>query len=317
MQKSELVAAIRGAILGLTKLENVVQAMNDDIIHELNSPTTAGTPVLPTAPVGVMTPVVTESPLLPTATTEEKTLDLDDEGTAWDARIHTDTKTQIASRLVKGGKAWRLKKKLGNDFVEQVKAENKALTVAVETPAVSAVPAPAGLPGVPPTLAAINIPPVAAGLPVPAGLPGLPSIPSKPVDEYADQRKACIVHIKLLTDKFGLSWDDCKEIMIKEFDAAQPGEQVTFGSLRGDRYAEALEYFSELVEEYEQVVKCIADIHTLMGAEHKDYCEDGIKKLFEKFHTQVIDGVHYSDITECLADFSGWLDTLTKWKAGQ
>jgi len=315
MQKSELVAAIRGAILGLTKLENVVQAMNDDIIHELNSPTTAGTPVLPTATAGVMTPVVTESPVLPTATTEVKTFDLDDEGTAWDARIHTDTKTQIASKLVKGGKAWRLKKKLDDAFVEQVKAENKALTGTVETPVTPAVSAPTGLPGLPSTPAAVNTPPVAAGLPTPSGLPGLPA--SKPVDEYADQRKACIVHIKLLTDKFGLSWDDCKEIMIKEFDAAQPGEQVTFGSLRGDRYAEALEYFSELVEEYEKVVKCIADIHTLMGAEHKDYCEDGIKKLFEKFHTQVIDGVHYSDVTECLADFSGWLDTLTKWKAGQ
>ena len=295
MQMTEISYAIKGVILALTKLDSVIQSANDAVIHAENAPAATIT----VSPVAVNTTI--------TPTTVDAKAELDDEGVAWNPLIHVDSKTQVASKMVKGGKAWRLKKNVDMALVESIKAQAAGATTATvapinTTPPVANIPS-LSLPGTPAT-------------PVPSTMPGLPVVGGNTPDPSTESRLASIKVIKELLDRFGLSWEDCKEIMVNQFGVAQNGAEVTFGGLKYEQFPKVLEYFTALLTKYEQINSISAQIYEIATPANQPSVDAGLKTLFGNFHTESVDGVHYSAVDECIKVFNDWLTVWKNWAAG-
>lgn len=287
---TDLAHAIKGAILGLTKLENIVQSLNNAVIHETNSPT-----------------VTTDTVATDTNVTASDTVERDDENVAWMQEIHTDSKTQVASKTVKGGKAWRLKKGVDPDLVEKLKAQSIATYNAMTGTDTAPVESkPLGLPSL-----AVKPKPAVTGLP---GL-SLPAV-NKP-DPSVELKIESIKIIKELIDTYGLSWEDCKEIMVDEFKVAQSGAEVTFGGLKFEQFPAVKEYFTDLVNKYRTVDEAMNTIRELATPANKQTVDEGFASLFAAVNTTELGGVHYTDIDACLKSFSEWVEMWRNWANGQ
>lgn len=331
MQKNELAAAITAAITGLnlalTKFDQAVQNFNDSLIHETNdvngpvatalSETTtdiAAGIVETTGDVSATASVVTESPVVEATTAVDGPLD--SEGFPWDSRIHAETKSQVNSKVVRGGKAWRIKRGLDDGVVEAVKAElisqgyGQPEAVSTAAPA----PAPAASPATP-----------AAASPATPGLPGSPATPAAPStpavaaaqesedEKFSAIRKVTIANMNALTQVFGLSLDDIKEIMVTEFEAAQNDDQVVFGSVPYDKYQSLFEFFDNLVKNYSTIKEAIDTIYNLAGAANKPTVDSGLSTLFGNFNTTEIGGIHYSAVNDAVTQFTNWLTEWQEW----
>ena len=270
MKMKDLSIAIHGAILALSKLDKVLQEYNDEVITDGNS--TAAS-----EPIGV-----------PTVDVETATGELDGEGRPWTKGIHAGTKGQVASKNVKGVKAWRLAKGL-----DKAKAEEFYATYPIN---VDAAPT-AALPGTP--TAALPGTPTAA-------LPGAPTVD---VDIFIRTEISTV--LKSLIDNFGLTWDDLKELLVSEFDATQNGNEVTLGSLKTEQYKPLLARVTELETAYKSCKSIIEQIYTIATPANKAFVDTNILPYFQHFNTTELGGVHFSNVIE----LSGMLDTwLTQWK---
>ena len=125
--------------------------------------------------------------------------------------------------------------------------------------------------------------------------------------------KKCIVVIKKLIDDYGLSWDDCKEIMVEEFSVAQSGVEVTFGGLKHEQFDLALKYFTDLYDKYESVKQVVATITSIAGDANAANVAAGTVTIFKGFNTETLDGVYYGDIDKCKESFDAWLVTWQAW----
>lgn len=102
-------------------------------------------PVVPPLPAALVTP--------PAAPAQG---DVDSEGVRWDPRIHSSTRTTVASG------AWRIRKGADSALIEQVKAEQRALNALPVAPVVPVAPVAPVTPPPPPAF----ITPEAAAIPV-------------------------------------------------------------------------------------------------------------------------------------------------------
>jgi|TARA_R110000764_G_scaffold99539_4_gene184220 hypothetical protein len=125
--------------------------------------------------------------------------------------------------------------------------------------------------------------------------------------------RECIIIIKKLIDGYGLSWDDCKEIMVEEFKVPQPDVEVTFGSLKVEQFKEAKQYFTNLLNQYQSIETIIVKITEIAGQANTASVDAGKLVIFGNFHTETIDGIYYGEVSECLKTFEAWLQTWNKW----
>ena len=299
MEQTELSKAIKGAIIALTKLDAVIHELNDEKIHAVNSPEV---PVAPHLDIASVT--VTDSPVAPIPAVTESVVttdDLDGEGVPWNADFHTDKKTQVASKEVKGALAWRLKRGVDKEAFTTWRNSLTDVAAPAITPSIDVIDAPVAAPAVP-------------ALPAAPAVPALPATPvtSEPTPEV-ETMKECIIVIKKLIDDYGLSWDDCKEIMVEEFSVAQTGVEVTFGGLKSEQFDQALKYFNDLYSEYETVKSLIAQITEIAGEANAANVQTGTVTIFKAFNTETLDGVYYGDVNKCLQSFVAWLETWKKW----
>lgn len=242
--------------------------------------------------------------------------ELDDEGVPWDERIHAKTKGKVASKEVKNGQKWRMKK--GCDFAEYERIKNEIRQV--KPTDVGATPTPSSPSPVPDNP---NPPPVPAkttpavpGTPVVPGLPGAEPLQPDPETARLDALKVEAQNcIKSLMDNFGVEIEDLKEVLVTEFQAAQNGDQVVFGSLRNDQIEPMRNFFVELVNKYQHIQNMIARIYEIGGAANRQAVVDGLVQIYTNFNTTIehgLAGVHYSQIDSIADMITNW---LTQWEA--
>ena len=304
MDIKPILDAAKGVQLALSKFETVLQEANDSNIFAINTaPSTPNT--APSVPA--VTPDTPVAPIIPTTpSAPAETSELDDEGVPHDKRIHSEKASLVNSKEVKGGKSWRRKKGIDDATYETIKAE---ICQSTTTPTVAAPT----VPNVPSTPAA-----PAPSVPGTPSLPGLPSTPAAPiVDESAKIRTECIGVIKQLTDVHGLTFEDCKEILVEEFKVAQNGDQITFGSIKISQYEDVLNYFVNLRGLYEQAEAFITGIREIAGPANQASIDDGLKSILSGYNTEEVGGVHYSQIDDLNVTLSQWHKTYVDWKASQ
>lgn len=303
MVQTELSKAIKGAIIALTKLDAVIHEVNDEKIHAVNSPEAPVVVTMPSIPAGETLPSVTVTETIPSIQSAVDVADeLDSEGVSWNEEFHTDKKTQVASKKVKGGLAWRLMRGVDKEAFEAWRSTLTMVASPVITPSIDVIDAP---------VAAPNMPAVPA-LPTVPTVPALPTVPSEPSPEVS-KMKDCIIVIKKLIDDYGLSWDDCKEIMVDEFKVKQAGVEVTFGGLKFEQFDQVLTFFTNLYAQYENVKAILAKIAEIAGVANAANVQAGTVQILQGFNTETLDGVYYGDIGKCQESFQAWLGTWVAW----
>ena len=296
MKKTDLALAIHCATLALTKLAAVTQDLNDDLIVEGNQ---AAVTELPTQPIVDLSG---DEPIA-----KEQLGELDDEGRPWVSGIHAATRGKCNSTEVKGGKKWRLFKGLDKAIGEKFYADHplnpQGGSVGELEETKPALPSSPALPGV-----VANKP---AGPASPAS-PSGPSLPAKVADPYTAIRNEIIIVCKNLIDDYELDWDDLKEVFVEEFKAEQNGEQVVFGSLKTSEYPRLKTFMLTLLADFQATDEAVKEIYNLAGAEHKEFVDTTVIEQLKPYNTEVVAGVHYSQISQFKQVMVDW---LAAWKS--
>ena len=257
---------------------------------EVPAPAPAAEVPAPAPAAEVPAPAAAEVPAPAAAEVE---VELDDEGYPWDARIHVATKTKINSKVVKGGKSWRLLQKATPELVDAVRAETKACdSVAAEVPAVPAATAPA-VPAVP----AAEVPAVPAAAP-----------------EVPDSRKEIIADIAYLQEAFDVEYNDILELMSSEFDS--PDGFTTFKAELNEKFAARL---AGIKADYDEAHGLIIEIREAGGEKQAETINSGLGMFFTNHNTDCLGGIHYSEVRKFINDITeyhkGWMDYAKAMKA--
>ena len=238
------------------------------------------------------------SPTVTTTPTANAAVEVDDEGTPWDVRIHSAKKTQVKSLVVTGGKAWRMKKGCTPELVESVKAELKAAQSADNSPASPVSPAVAS-----PVVAAPVSPVVAAPVSPVAAAPVV-AAPVSPVIDYTAIKRNAIAIINRIVKDYGVNYDDVIAILVDEFKVAN------FEGLVDEQYQPVHDRMVKFETDYKAVNDMVLQIRAWGGELYKADVEASLLGLFKAVNAEALNGVFHSDLpaitTTITAYYQSW-----------
>lgn len=218
-------------------------------------------------------------------------VELDDEGYPWDERIHTDKKTKMQSKLVTGGKMWKLKRGTDPELAKSVRAESK----------LAADPAEIKKPVVPAPKSKV-VPAAGKKLPVPKGK----VVPAPKVDNNKAIRLECIAVINRAVNEYGVEYDDLLAVLKTEFDCA------SFEELVDDQYKPLLVSLTKIVEQYDAINTMNKEIYAWGGDEHAETIDAGLLSFYAELGKTKLGEVHYSDLETIYEEISeyhiGWAE---------
>ncbi len=310
-----VIAAINETIVALTKFNAVIQNLNDAGVFSFNDAEQAMTPATqqPVTPVTAAPlpgqPATTPAPAPAATQPAAGGVELDDEGVPWCEEIHTKNKSKVNSKIVRGGKRWGKARGLSEEVYQAKLAELKAgvdgaTTTAPDTPASTpvnpvAIQTPAAAPGAP-------------GVPTSPAATNVPANPPAQTEEWERVRQQCIAIIKQMTDAYGLTIQDCQDILVNEFKVAQNGDTVAFGALTYDQFQPVLDYFTGVRDLYESARVASENLYALAGDANKASIDEGFAGLYAQYHTDQLGGIHYTKIAEFNQKLMDW---YAQWQA--
>lgn len=276
------VEKIKGLLINMSELSLAIAEELGTLsaVTELPS-VTIDAPVVTAPAAPVATSTTAETPVV----TANADVELDDEGFPWDERINVETKTKVNSKLVKGGKAWRLKQKLDPAFVKQVREEIKP-AIAEEVPLTTAtLTAPAPVAG--------QVAPTAPSAPTAPTAPvaSAPSAPTAPNHNAIKSEAAKVVNT--IVNDFKVEYDDIVDLLKNEFNS-----EKGFETLLPEQSQDVLDRMKALLEEYNDVHQLVLQILQWGGDVHAANIQEQVKGIYMQFNAEQLGHVHYTDLAE-------------------